>query len=79
VSRYDSLLGQTVPLIELRVKADARRAVLPASVLAMLPADRRYVMTFVLANRKEVQVGEAGAATLLIQAASVYNCFVEVQ
>jgi hypothetical protein len=79
VSRYDPLLKTIVPVMEMRVKANTGGAVIPKKVMAMLPAQRYFVLTFVLSNRKEVQFGGAASSTLLVQAASVYNSFVEVQ
>jgi hypothetical protein len=79
VSRYDPVLKTVVPLMEMRVKANTGRAAIPKKVMAMFPAQRYFVLTFVLSNRKEVQFNGAASATLLVQAASVYNSFVEVQ
>jgi hypothetical protein len=79
VSRYDPLFKTIVPLMEMRVKANTGLAVIPKKVMAMFPAQRYFVLTFVLSNRKEVQFGGSASATLLVQAASVYNSFVEVQ
>jgi hypothetical protein len=79
VSQYDLLLRRAKPLLELRVKANTGRAVLPVKLLAMLPAQRYFVLTFILANKKEISVTQPVSGTILIQAASVYNSYVEVR
>ena len=79
VSQYDPLLKRAKPLLELRVKANTGRAVLPVKLLAMLPAQRYFVLTFILANRKETPVSQPASGTILVQAASVYNSYVEVR
>jgi hypothetical protein len=79
VSQYDPLLKRAKPLLELRVKANTGRAVLPVKLLAMLPATRYFVLTFILANRKETPVSQPASGTILVQAASVYNSYVEVR
>jgi len=56
------------------------RAILNARVLAMLPRDRRFwVFTFVLANRDTSLVVGGFQGGVLIQAASVYNSYVELR
>jgi hypothetical protein len=78
ISRYDSTTQRALPVIELKVKASSGKVAIPTSVLALLPADRLFVLTFVLENRKDVTIG-SGTATMLVQAASVYNSIVEVR
>jgi len=79
VSQYDLLLKRAKPLLELRVKSNTGRAMLPVKLLAMLPAQRYFVLTFILANRKEISVSQPASGTILVQAASVYNSYVEVR
>jgi hypothetical protein len=78
ISRYDSLAKTLVTVLELRVKASAGRVGIPAKVLALLPADRWFILTFVLSNRKDVAIN-GGSGTMLVQAASVYNTLVELK
>ncbi len=79
LSQYDPALKRAKPLLELRVKANTGRAVLPVKLLAMLPAQRNFVLTFILANKKETPVSQPAPGTILVQAASVYNSYVEVR
>lgn len=79
VSAYEPTLNQLIPVMELRVKANSGRAKFPAKLLAMLPAHRHFVLTFVLANRSVSDVGQPVSATVLVQAAFVHNCYIEVQ
>ncbi len=79
VSQYDPLLKRAKPLLELRVKTNTGRAVLPVKLLAMLPAQRYFVLTFILANKKETSVSQPASGTILVQAASVHNSYVEVR
>jgi hypothetical protein len=79
VSKYDPLLKKATPLLDLRVKANNGRAVLPVKLLAMLPAQRYFVLTFILSNRKEISVSQPATGTIMVQAASVYNSYVELR
>jgi hypothetical protein len=79
VSSYEQARNQVTPVLELKVKAANGKATLPAKLLAMLPANRYFILTFVLANRTTLDVAQPAGGKLLVQAASVYNCYVEVQ
>lgn len=52
---------------------------IPAKLLTQLPRGTTFVLTFVLANKKEVQVSQPVPGKIFAQAASVYNCFIELR
>ena len=79
VSQYDPPTRTVKPILELRVKANNGKAVVPAKLLSTLPQQRYFVLTFILANRKEVTVTQPATGTILVQAAAVHNCYVEVR
>ena len=77
ISTFDPVTRKTRPLLQLRSRANSGRALLPAKILQQLPQlQRRFVFTFVLANRREVATG---TGRVLVQAASVVNRFVELR
>jgi hypothetical protein len=54
--------------------------VIPAKLLRDLPGYRYVVFTFILANRKETTIVQPQfAGTVIAQAASIYNCYVQLQ
>jgi hypothetical protein len=52
--------------------------VLDARVLALLPPGRHFVFSFIAANRQEITVGQY-QGKVLVQAAAVYNIYVELK
>lgn len=80
ISSYDPSSRRVRPFLHLRPRVNTGRAILNARVLAMLPRDRRFwVFTFVLANRDTSLVVGGFQGGVLIQAASVYNSYVELR
>lgn len=79
LSRYDPVARQARPLLEFRIRANNGKAVLPAKLLSQLPKHTRYVLTFILANKREGQVTQPLPGKVFVQAASVYNTFVELR
>jgi hypothetical protein len=78
VSAYDLLSRKSRPMLIARVKNNIRRAVLSRKFLQLLPPQRVYVFTFVLASRKEIET--AGfEGRVLVQATAVYNSYVELR
>lgn len=72
-------LSGTKPLLLVRVRENKRRAILPSrGVLQALPRGS-YVFTFVRANRRETERITGFSGPVLVQAASVYNSYVELQ
>jgi hypothetical protein len=67
----------TRPLLEFKPLGTSGRIVVPANVLQALPDKRYFVFTFALTNRIENPTVSNYSGSVLVQAASVYNCFVE--
>lgn len=81
LSSVNQSTNDTRPLMMFRPLGTSGRAVISAYVLKTLPLSRHFVFTFVLAQRKE-NPGRASStfsASMLVQAASVYNCYVEIR
>jgi hypothetical protein len=79
VSAYDPQAKRSVPLLELRPKMESGRAILPASVLKQFPQGRWFVFTFILSNRKVATLVQNTAGGVLIQAADIYNSYIELR
>jgi hypothetical protein len=79
VSIYDPLRKKVKPLLELRVRTNNGRAVIPAKLLSQLPSGATFVMTFVLANKTVTNVTQPVSGRIFSQAAAVYNVFVELR
>lgn len=79
VSVYDAAQKTSSPLLNLRVRKNSGSAVIPSRFLTMLPPNTTYVLTFVLANRKEIQVLQPLSGTVLTQAASIVNSYIELR
>lgn len=78
-SRFDPGTKKSFPLLEFRSKANLGRAVIPARLLRQLPHPAYYELTFILSNRKEVEPPAGYTGKILVQAASVYNSYIELQ
>lgn len=80
ISAYDPSTQRVRPFLHLRPRMNTGGALLKARILALLPHDRRFwVFTFVLANRDASLVLEGFQGGVLVQAASVYNSYVELR
>jgi hypothetical protein len=79
VSTYNPLINKTRPVLTLHPRVNRGHATLTSRVLRALPKDRYYVFTFVIANRRESLTVNGYAGTILLQAASVYNSYVELR
>jgi hypothetical protein len=77
-SRYDPAVKRSFPLLEFRSRANPGKAVIPARLLRQLPRGTGYVLTFILSNRKELEQLAGYSGKVLVQAASVYNCYIEL-
>ena len=77
ISRLE--LGRARSLFMLRARENRRRAILPSKAVLRLLPPGKYVFTFVLANRRETDAVSGFAGQILVQAASVYNSYVELQ
>jgi hypothetical protein len=79
VSWYDKIKKKSWPLLELKPRSNHGQAVIPAKLLSVLPPKRDFVFTFILSNRKETTVVQRYTGKILVQAASVYNSYVELR
>lgn len=80
ISSFDPLTRRSRPLIELRLRANTGRALLPAKLLRQLPAyQKHFVFTFLLAQRQENVVVQQYSGKILVQAAAVYNSYIELR
>lgn len=79
ISRFDPLTRRVKPLLRLRPRVNRGHAIIPAKILQALPRERFYVMTFMLANRSRSEVIDGYGERVLVQAASVYNSYVEIR
>lgn len=80
ISTYDPLKRKSRPILMLNPPASAGRVVLPARLLAGLPATSRfYILTFILSNRTDQLSVPQYPARVFARAADVYNSYVEVR
>lgn len=79
LSAYDRFSKRTFPLLELRPRVNTGRAMVPATLLRQLPLKGTFVFTFILSNRKEFTGTQSKGGRLLVQAASVYNSYIELR
>ncbi len=83
VSIVEPLTRKSVPVLALRPKTNTGRGLLPASVLRQLqqqfPRVSSYVFTFILFNRKEISLLQSQTGKVLVQAAEVHNCYIQLR
>lgn len=79
ISKFDPGAKKSSPLLEFRSRTNLGKAVIPARLLRQLPRTPYYVLTFILSNRKEVEPPMGYSGKILVQAASVYNSYIELQ
>lgn len=79
ISRVDPFTHRVRPLLRLRPRVNRGHAIIPAKILRALPRERFYVLTFMLANRSRSEVIAGYGERVLVQAASVYNSYVEIR
>ena len=78
ISIYDGTRHLYKPIFKVGLRENRRHAVLASRILKLLPPER-YVFTFVLENRKESEQVSGFNNQVLVQAASVYNSYVELR
>ncbi|MFN0157519.1 MAG: hypothetical protein ACKVRP_05535 [Bacteroidota bacterium] len=80
ISGYDPIARRTRPFLNIRPRANNGRAVIGSKFLKLLPTRfQYYTFTFILANRDESVVVGRFQSPVLVQAACVYNSFVELR
>jgi hypothetical protein len=79
LSAYDRFSRRTFPLLEFRPQLNTGRALIPSTLLRQLPQKGTFVFTFILSNRKEISSVHSKVGRVLVQAASVYNSYIELR
>ena len=79
ISTYNTVKKKARPLLELRVRTNNGRAVIPSKLLSQLPSGTTFMLTFVLANKTTTTVTQPVSGKVLSQAAAVYNVLVELR
>jgi hypothetical protein len=67
----------TKPLLQIRPLVNRGSAVLGTKLLRLLPGGRKYWFTFILSNRDDSRI--VNQSKILVQAASAYNCMIELR
>ena len=80
VSSYNLLTGKTKPILQLQPAVNTGSAVIEPHVLQLLPQTKYFVFTFIIANKGDRPLGGLSVNDrILVQAASVYNSYVQFQ
>jgi len=79
ISMIDPVSKAHKPVLNILPGPDRERAVLSSKVLRLLPPNRVYVFTFSVSNRRELVNTAQYSGRILVQAASVYNSYVELR
>lgn len=79
ISTFDQLTKRSRPVLELRPRSDVGQAILPATILRQLPGNPYFIFTFILSNKREVTILSGQTRIVLVQAASVYSSYIELQ
>jgi hypothetical protein len=79
ISTYNPFTGKSRPILQLQPTVNTGKAVIEPRVLALLPATKNYVFTFIIANRFERPLLGFSKDRILEQAASVYNSYLQIQ
>jgi len=80
ISAREASTERLKPVLLIRPTGNQNSVVLSPKVLRLLPRSPHFVFTFVRANRKELSIGgPVFSGEILVQAASVYNSYVELR
>jgi hypothetical protein len=79
ISTYNPVTGKTRPVLQLQPAVNTGKAVIEPRLLALLPQTKNYVFTFIIANRVDRLLGGLPKDRILVQGASVYNSYVQLQ
>lgn len=79
ISLYTPGTQKTKPVLKIHPRMNTGMAVLDQRILHLLPKDRYFVFTFILARREERQLPGMFNGKILIQAAAIHNSYVELQ
>jgi hypothetical protein len=78
ISLYLPGTRKTRPLLKIHPRVNTGEAFLDQRILQLLPRDRFFVLTFILAKREERQLPGLFNGKILIQAAAVHNSYIEL-
>ncbi|HTY59845.1 MAG TPA: hypothetical protein VMF59_13560 [Bacteroidota bacterium] len=79
ISTLNPLTGKSKPILKLEPDVNTGTAVIDPRVLQMLPQTRNFVFTFIIANKAERLLGGLPKDRVLVQAASVYNSYLQLE
>jgi hypothetical protein len=79
VSIFEPLRRKSIPFLLLQPRVNTGKALLRASVLAQFDRRPYFVFTFVLSNRTEIVSVQAQTGKILVQAADIYNSYIELR
>jgi hypothetical protein len=79
ISTYDPITGKSKPVMQLQPVVNTGSAVIEPRVLQLLPQTKNFVFTFIIANKVDRLLGVQTRDRTLVQAASVYNSYLQLQ
>jgi hypothetical protein len=79
ISLFSPLTRRMKPLLKLHPVLNTGLAVIDEKILQLLPRERYFVVTVILAKRDVRQLPGLFNGTILIQAAAVHNSYIELQ
>ena len=79
ISTYNPVTGKTRPVLQLQPVVNTGKAVIETRLLQLLPQTKNFVFTFIIANRSDRLLGGPYKDRILVQAACVYNSYVQLQ
>jgi len=79
ISTFNPVTGKSRPYLQLQPTVNTGRAVIEPRLLQLLPQTKNFVFTFIIANRVDRQLGGLTKDRILVQAASVYNSYLQLQ
>jgi hypothetical protein len=79
ISTFNPLTGKSRPVLKLEPEVNTGTAVIDPRLLQLLPQSRNFVFTFIIANKADRLLGGLPKDRVLVQAASVYNSYLQLQ
>ncbi len=78
ISTFNPVTGKSRPVLQIQPAVNTGTAVIEPRLLQMLPQTRNFVFTFIIANKVDRLLGGLPRDRILVQAASVYNSYVQL-
>ncbi len=79
ISTYNPATGRSRPFMKLEPSINTGSAVIEPRLLQLLPLTKNFVFTFIIANKFDRLLGVQARDRTLVQAASVYNSYLQLQ